>query len=157
MNCGLRIASTSMPIFIYYILNILYIIISFNIRLLDMSYSSHDRFFEGVWPWWHQRDHSRDHHKTATSPFLAVNLTWATRDQGGDGPAFLSQRPRSRGERMGQGTCWCCNGKHIETRESTYCTLFGIYLFDVIPAFDLFSVFWIEAASLFLTMDPKHF
>lgn len=31
--------------------------------------------------------------------------------------------------------------KHTETRESTYCTLFAIYLFDVIPAFDLFSVF----------------
>lgn len=83
-----------------------------------------------------------------------MNLTWATRDQGGDGPSFLSQRPRSRGERMGQGTCWCCKGKtHRNTWKHLHCLAF-IYL-TLFQLLICFLYFWIEAASLFLTMDPK--
>lgn len=50
-RCGLKwIAVLESQVQVCQYLYIILYYISFNVRLLDMSYSSHDRFFEGVWP-----------------------------------------------------------------------------------------------------------
>lgn len=135
MNCGLGIASTSMPIFIYYI--ILYIIQCQTLRhVIFLTWQIFRRSLAIVTA---KRSFKRSSQNcNMTLPGSELNLS--------------NSRPRWRWPVISLAATalawWTYGARHVLMlqRQNTpkhvkALTLFSIYLFDVIPAFDLFSVF----------------